>query len=381
MRISEKRSEPIRRVAPSLVSGLALMKGRGSSSHYALGTTERVLHITSSVERLALIEIAKGRDPLTSPLIGIDEKVRREIEIFIESLHRSGFLNTVKAQLKPPQRYFDEISESDLAAQHFQVRSKLELTQSEWIDLNSDGGVAALSHRGDLSVILSGRSRVTTLLYSILLACGVTRVRFADRHHQPIISSTDIGFGPISNEHLGLDFYQVAESARRGLSLFPIGVRERHDRDTSKPALLIHYGDCDPEELVGWANQKTPHVVIQRPIGDEIVIGPLVLPGGSPCIRCLSLYELDNFGYTRQERIDINEVGELPSAAAHYVAAVIASQALHYLDTFDNTAGGNQLRNTGVGEVLYLNIQRLTQPQVVAIARHPLCGCGYAAIT
>lgn len=381
MRISEKRSEPIRRLAPSLVSGLALMKGRESSHHYVLGTTERVLHITSSVERLALIEIAQGGDPLASPLMGIDEKVRREIEIFIDSLHRSGFLNTVKVQLKPPQRYLDEISESDLAAQHFQMRSRLELTQSEWIDLNSDGGVTALSHRGELSVLLSGRSRVTTLLYSILLASGVTRVRFADRHHQPLISSTDIGFGPISNEHLGLDFYQVAESARRGLSLFPVGVREHHDRDTSKPVLLIHYGDCDPEELVGWSNEKTPHMVVQRPIGDEVVIGPLVLPGESPCIRCLALYERDNFGYTRQERIDINEVGELPAAVAHYVAAVVASQALHYLDTFDNTAGGNQLRNTGVGEVLYLNFQRLTQPQVVAISRHPLCGCSYAAIT
>jgi hypothetical protein len=50
---------------------------------------------------------------------------------------------------------------------------------------------------------------------------------------------------------------------------------------------------------------------------------------------------------------------------AHYIAALVGAQILHFIDGTAPT-GGN---------TLYINYQRLTSPQVVAIARHPLCGC------
>jgi hypothetical protein len=59
---------------------------------------------------------------------------------------------------------------------------------------------------------------------------------------------------------------------------------------------------------------------------------------------------------------------------AHYVAAVAAAQALHFIDSA-TSAGAHSPRNTGIGELTYVNLQRLNEPQVVAIARHPLCGC------
>jgi bacteriocin biosynthesis cyclodehydratase domain-containing protein len=118
-----------------------------------------------------------------------------------------------------------------------------------------------------------------------------------------------------------------------------------------------------------------PHFVIHQPIGDEVVAGPLVIPGETPCVRCLSLYEIDNFGYTRLERISINSVNELPTATAHYVAAITAAQILHFIDRMSDPEDFSSSRNTGIGEVAYINFQRLTEPQVVAIARHPLCGC------
>jgi hypothetical protein len=58
-------------------------------------------------------------------------------------------------------------------------------------------------------------------------------------------------------------------------------------------------------------------------------------------------------------------VDELPMVVAHYIAAIVAGQILHFIDG-TSPAGG---------EALYVNFQRLTSPQVVAIARHPLCGC------
>jgi bacteriocin biosynthesis cyclodehydratase domain-containing protein len=195
-----------------------------------------------------------------------------------------------------------------------------------------------------------------------------------------MVESCDLGFGAISHSHLGQNYYEQSESARRALSLFSIDSSSRHDLDNSTPIAIIHYGDCDPVDLVEWSNKQMPHLVIHQPIGDEIVIGPMVIPGKSPCIRCLSLYEIDNFGYTRLERIDINGPQELPVVTAHYVAAIAASQILHFIDHHNSTKTSQRTRNTGIGEVAYINFQSLTEPQVVAIARHPLCGCDYQSI-
>jgi bacteriocin biosynthesis cyclodehydratase domain-containing protein len=194
---------------------------------------------------------------------------------------------------------------------------------------------------------------------------------------RPLVNELDIGFGGLEESDVGLSYYTVTESARRGISLFPTDRNFHYELDTSRPIAVIHYGDCDPEMLVEWSNEKIPHLVIHAPIGDEIAVGPMVIPGQSPCIRCLSLYEIDNLGFTRLERIDLNLIDELPASTAYYVAAIAAGQILHFIDQTLSDTASPLPRNTGVGEVTYINFQKLTEPQVVAIARHPLCGCDH----
>jgi hypothetical protein len=63
----------------------------------------------------------------------------------------------------------------------------------------------------------------------------------------------------------------------------------------------------------------------------------------------------------------LTPVDEIPMAVAHYIAAIVAAEVLHFIDGTSSSGG----------EVHYINFQNLTAPQVVAIARHPLCGCTY----
>jgi hypothetical protein len=346
----------------SLIRGCALYNNRREGEdRYLLGTIERVAAVTSPFQRSALLQLASGANPFAN----IPSELVGEIEQLISALDAQGFLNRVRSVLTPPKRYLDEIDSRDRAIIQLRARSAPELAQVEWVDTQRDGGTSTLAARSDFLLELSGRSRVITILYSMLLASGVTRVRFADRFFKSEVTDLDIGSGPLTANDLGLNYYQQLESHRRGLSLFPIDIRDRHDIDTSQPALTVHYGDCDPEVFVEFSQRRQPYLLIHLPIGDEVVVGPLVLPGTSPCNRCLSLYEIDNFGYTRLERIPMTPVDELPMVVAHYIAAIVAGQILHFIDG-TSPAGG---------EALYVNFQRLTSPQVVAIARHPLCGC------
>jgi hypothetical protein len=365
----------------TLIRGCALMSARDNHTHYFLGTSDRILSIRSSIQRSALIEIAHGRDPLTALSGSGNQELAEDIELFLHTLDTYGFLNQRPQSLALTQRTTTDSSAVDLAHHHLQRLAEPELAQSEWIDRASDCGTSTISARALHPIVLSGRSRVITILYSLLLASGVSRVRFLDRHYQTQVESYDLGCGVIGYGDLGLNYYEISEGARRSASLFPIDKSARYEIDTNEPIAIIHYGDCDPEDLVEWSNKSIPHLLIHRPIGDEIVLGPLVLPGESPCIRCFSLYERDNLGYTRLGRIDLNEVEELPFITAHYIAAIAASQILHFIDQLDKPEEGFThhfpTRNYGLGEVIYINFQRLTQPQVVAIARHPLCGCDF----
>ena len=365
---------PITTDSYSLIRGCALFADRrapASSPRYFLGTIDRVAAVTSAFQRTALMQLAEGYDPLAR----VDASVRGELLHFLSSLTRIGLLNHSRRELYPAKRYLSETSSRDMAIKHLKERSAPELAQAEWIDSYRDGGTTTVAGRSQFPIELVGRSRVITLLYSILLASGVTRVRFADKHDNPTVTSLDIGFGALTENDLGLNYYQTLEERRRALSLFPIESDVRFDNDLSKPLLTVHYGPCDAEQIIEWAQARKPYLLIHEPIGDEVAIGPLVIPAESPCIRCLSLYEIDNWGFTRLEKIDLTPIGDLPAAAAHYVAAIAASQILHFIDASTADTEHEVSRNMSVGEVTYINLQRLTEPQVVAIARHPLCGC------
>lgn len=360
----------------TLLRGCALFENRRARTphSYILGTTNNVAAVTSAFERTALTQLAEGIDPLSRA----SAPICAELEIFIRSLTEAGMLNHNPQELRAPVRNNSEIDHRDASFNQLRVRSAPELLQAEWSDGKGDGGTSTLAARSQFPIELSGRSRVITLLYSILLASGVTRVRFADRHQRPLVTDSDIGFGGLEESDVGLSYYTVTESVRRGISLFPTDRNFHYELDASRPIAVIHYGDCDPEMLMEWSNEKIPHLVIHAPIGDEVVVGPLVIPGQSPCIRCLSLYEIDNYGFTRLERINLNLVDELPAVTAYYIAAIAAAQILHFIDQSLSAITSPLPRNTGIGEVAYINFQKLTEPQVVAIARHPLCGCAYS---
>lgn len=351
----------------SLIRGCSLFRSQRAGEHsYLIGTLERVAAVTSPFQRSAITQIAIG----ANPYINVPPRYIGEVEELLRNLDGQGFLNHVRSELAPPKRYLDEVDIRDRAAIQLRARSAPELAQIEWaeverVDQRRDGGTSTLAARSQFPLELSGRSRVLTILYSILLASGVSRVRFADRFFKSEVSDLDIGVGSLTSNDFGLNYYQQLESQRRGVSLFPIAIGENPEVGKAHAGLVVHYGDCDPELLIEWSQRKVPHLLIHQPVGDEIVVGPLVLPGESPCNRCLSLYEIDNWGFTRFERIALTPVDDLPMTIAHYIAALVASEVLRFIDGAP-TCGG---------EVTYINYRRLTSPQVVAIARHPRCGC------
>ena len=137
----------------TLLRGCALLNDRRTPSHYLVGTTERVVAVTSAFERSALIQMSEGVNPLTQ----VHAHLRDELAQFLKKLAEHGFLNRKPAQLRTPKRFFEEIDRNDLAAKDFQLRTNPELAQSEWIDSASDGGASTVAARSLHPILLSGR--------------------------------------------------------------------------------------------------------------------------------------------------------------------------------------------------------------------------------
>jgi hypothetical protein len=384
---------------PYLKRGLALLATR-EDGIYLIGDRTTHIRLRSRLELTLVHEMVTGnRAPLLTmaPLgrgslgrgsLRGDEGVLSterdvdtavDVEAALARISSAGLTSHSQPLPALPPRYGALPTARDLALQLIIQRSAPELAECEWAQRDGDGGATTLALRSSARILISGRSRIATLLLQLLPQSGVGTVEFADRYERPEISPMDIGIGDIGVEDIGSNFYQHHSTRAARIALFPAtsGPKKvESDRSLEaeriethqRPTLIIHCGDLGIEDQVDWMVSTQPHLVATRAIGGEVAISPIVLPGRSPCIRCMELYELDRYGFSRFERIPLTQLDESSIVASHFIASLIASMVLNFIDSQNLTA-------QGVGEITYIDSLNLRAPQVVAIERHPLCGC------
>jgi hypothetical protein len=361
--------------------GLSLAPAAGGA--YRIGRAAQSALITTAFHRTAIIAMAQGGDPF----LNLPSSYHQEIEHLIRSLAAADLLTQGRHEIALPPRYLNEIIERDLAAQQLRNRCEPELLQCEWsesaIEVGKDEGADILAARAEVRVHISGRNRIATLLHSLLLASGVSLVEYIDHSDKSAISDTDIGTSTITSKEYAMNFYGHLQSHRRAISLFPlersatysINLKDRKDlKDRKEAALIIHSGPVDIEDLVDWLTAGQAHFVIQSPIADEITMGPLVLPGISPCLRCADLNQIDRVGYSSNDRIALTDTPEIAMVGAHFIASLAASQILHFIDSNRLSSSASD-RSWPIARTTTVNLQKLHQPQIHSITQHPLCGC------
>ena len=351
------------------------------ADHYLIGSKKRAIRISTPIEKAFIATLASGasNDAIKELLGSLTPSQKERIEELIAALDSAQLCERRQGKLALSKRFISSSNgratknsrpEMDAAFIQLQNRVAIELEQASWIANVDDGGIEILSARQDILIEISGTSRVATILYSLLLASGATQTRFAPtfREKSPLVGDIDIAIGSFTTSHVGYSFDKQCEVIRRELSLFP------HDRDSnyldelSTPDLRVHCGDIDPEKLAMWMNTGQPFLHIPTPQADTAQIGPLVIPGQSPCIRCAELAEREQSGVISTQPLRNDGGSDYPVIASYYIASLAASQALSFFE--------KQSSET-TGKVISLDYQSLTHPQVVTIARHPLCGCAF----
>lgn len=313
-----------------------------------------------------------------------------EINNLITELDAAELLDTKATQIAVHARFHSPNAHrasharddsSDGAFQQLKARLVPELTSATWHSKAKDGGVSIVNSRRDWQVNICGDSRIATLLYGILLSSGITHTRLHLPQEHRAIAERDLCAGFLRASDIGLSYRTRLDELARELSLFPTTPTSKADKadrkesegasqrgDSTKQIISIVVGTPPSDQLQTWMSEGIAHLLVDHPDGACVTIGPLVIPGKTPCTRCVSIANEDlnelwrDIAWKKQN----SPVSEVPVAVAHHIAGFLALELLAFLD---------EGRSKLIGTSARINFHAPSVIQERLFARHPACGC------
>ena len=247
------------------------------------------------------------------------------------------------------------------------VRARLapELATAALAYADTDGGARALARRRAAFIRVHGAGRTGACVATFLAASGVGHVACTDP--EPA-EPADLAPAGLIEADLGSP---RQEGAARAVSRAAGDVRTRDDGTV--PDLVILTRPTLPDLTDGLVRGGVPHLAVSA--GEAIgVIGPLVRPGRSACLRCVDLRKADADPQWPQIVAQATFARAEPQACdtvlAAMAAALASAQALALIDR--GPSGPDPGTVNGTLEVVLPDWQwrRRTWPP------HPACSCG-----
>jgi bacteriocin biosynthesis cyclodehydratase domain-containing protein len=260
------------------------------------------------------------------------------------------------------------------------ARLAAELAAASLAHRDGDGGARTLARRLTAQVRIHGAGTVGAGIASLLTTSGIGRVAHADPSGEAAVPRSTPPrprpSRPATERYKSLEYRTTQARTERSPALAAgKGSPGKAAPSTALPDLAILVGRHPMELRAGLMRDQVPHLAVAA---DEAigVVGPLVLPGRTACLRCLDL--------TRAERdpawplilaqLEGREAD--PRACDAPLAAAVAAQAAAQVLAFIDRAVAADAVANGTLELVLPGWQwrRRTWP------RHPGCSCGSHAV-
>jgi bacteriocin biosynthesis cyclodehydratase domain-containing protein len=181
--------------------------------------------------------------------------------------------------------------------------------------------------RGESAVVVHGDGRLAVAVAVLLAAAGVGRVQVVARG---VVQPEDTGCGYLDSD-VGRPRREAAEAAVRraasGADCHGLPPHRRPDLAVLTDAVVP-----DPPLVAALFADRIPHLAVRAREGTGLV-GPLVLPGRTSCLRCADLYRADRdpcWPRVAAQLRDRPQPADLATAQA--TAALAVGQALLALE-------------------------------------------------
>lgn len=219
-----------------------------------------------------------------------------------------------------------------------------------------------IGHRRNFSIIIYGRNRLALSLFAVLQASGFALVKLTDRAGSVSddsvvqIEPSEVCGLAIRGSDVGLRKALVIADLARNSQLFPLEKLEF----PLKPDFIISTESIPQETMQLWLSDAIAHLPISNLIENRVVIGPIVIPGETPCLNCLSLWRSDQYPHHNSfEILSALDSGEgkgleLPSAQVALLTGLIATHVIQFC-TSQNSAAHNATSKL-IGATLAINL-------------------------
>jgi hypothetical protein len=262
------------------------------------------------------------------------------------------------------------------------VRDRLapELATTSLAHGDGDGGARSLARRSAVYVRVHGAGKVGACVATLLASSGVGHVTCHDTGQARAADVTPAGLAAadVGEPRPAAAARAVRRAAPQACTDDQAGRRSDMAVLTSDhgPELTADHG---PELAAELTADGVPHLAVAA--GEAIgVVGPLVQPGRSACLRCLDLHRADRD--PAWPAVLAQLIGRRPAtpACGSVLAASVAAQACAQLLAFIDRGGQTGQAGPAVNGTLELVLpdwqwRRRTWPP------HPRCRCGAARTT
>ena len=207
-----------------------------------------------------------------------------------------------------------------------------------------ENGISAetlISKRRYFSIMIYGRNRLALSLFTVLQASGFSLIKLTDRAYSASANSKaqiepdEVCGLAIRGSDVGLQKALVLADLARNSQLFPLESLVFPEL----PDLIISTESIPQETMHSWMSENIVHLPISNIIEEKIIIGPIVIPGKTPCLNCLNLWRADQFPHQSSFEIlaalDSGEGKglELPSAQVALLTGLITTQVIQFLQS------------------------------------------------
>ena len=216
-------------------------------------------------------------------------------------------------------------------------------------------------------VAVEGATRVGVPLAAVLAASGIGRISVRDAG---VVTAGDAIVGGLSAADEGRPrAVAAADAVRRASPLTDL--RPLTDEAADLVVLTRPWAASDPLVAAGL-DPGVPHLVATVR-GDVGVVGPLVVPGATGCLRCADLHRRDADPAWPRLAAQLTSTEPPPSGATVTCLVTVATAALQVLAYVDGSAAPATL-----GATVELRPPDL-RPRLRSWPPHPACACGAAA--
>jgi ThiF family len=239
-----------------------------------------------------------------------------------------------------------------------------ELATASLTHKDSDGGVTAIVRRRLAHVRVHGGGRIGSSIATLLAASGVGRVTCQDPRPADPADAAPAGLavadsGAAREHGAAAAVRRVAPDTRTD------------DDDRSQPDIAVLTEDFDQPLAETLMSRRIPHLVATA--GEAVgIVGPLVVPGRSACLRCLSLARRDRDPAWPLIAAQLAVNRPLTPACDAVLATAVAAHAAAQVLAFVDRIGPGSAVTNGTLELVLPDWRwrRRTWPV------HGECGCG-----